>query len=428
MNLVNRCFDTCSDERLVALSCMDTEVDRDSYISDAVSALGIEIHPVNEAELEDMVRLIQCQVLILDITLNPESKIQTVETICFKHKCVKHVKFFTDTELNVELRIRIASLKNAFLYGKDTSFIKVANDIKFHLSSIRNFETTVMLIDDSPTESYATKSSLEENGYQVEYYDCPSKAMSRLADNKPDLIICDLYMPRMNGDVFVRLLRQDSTYAGIPVVFLSSEADSRLKIDAVSNGADDFITKPIDPELFPKYIGNRIIRSREQRDVMDRDSLTGLFNHSCIIDKIKDTVRNGKFENVSILMLDIDFFKKVNDTHGHASGDIVLKSLSVMLSSTLRTGDLVGRYGGEEFMIALPDTKMDVAKIILDRILEKFKKIGFVDNNGNSFVCSFSAGLAEWKNGKSVDAVFEEADEALYAAKNAGRSLIKIAV
>ncbi len=428
MNLVNRCFDTNADERLVALSCMNKEIEDECYISDLVSGLGIEILPVQETELESMVHLIQCQVLILDITVDPLHKIETVELICSKYQCVKHVKFFTDQDISGDLKIRIATLKNAFLYGKDTSFIKVANDIKFHLSAIRNIESTVMLIDDSPVSSYSTKAALEENGYQVEYYECPLKAIERLQLVKPDLIICDLYMPIMNGDVFVRLLRQDSAYAGIPVVFLSSEVDARLKIDAVSNGADDFLTKPIDPDLFPKYISNRIIRSREQRDVMDRDSLTGLLNHSCIIDNIKATVKNGGFSSVSVLMLDIDFFKKVNDNHGHASGDIVLKSLSVMLSSSLRTGDLVGRYGGEEFMIALPDTEMDVAKIILDRVLEKFKKIAFVDSDDKTFVCSFSAGLAEWRGNKNIDEVFDEADAALYEAKNAGRSLIKIAV
>jgi diguanylate cyclase (GGDEF)-like protein len=187
--------------------------------------------------------------------------------------------------------------------------------------------------------------------------------MAELADFQPDLIILDMYMPACTGTELAKVIRHNDRYVSVPIIYLSAEDDLDKQLDAMSEGGDDFLTKPIKPRHLITTVRNRAARARNLKARMVRDSLTGLYNHTHILQLLEDCSFRARRENkpLSFAMLDIDHFKRVNDSHGHPMGDRVIKSLALFLKQRLRKTDFIGRYGGEEFAIVMPDTDLEAA-------------------------------------------------------------------
>ena len=161
--------------------------------------------------------------------------------------------------------------------------------------------------------------------------------------------------------------------------------------------------------------------SKKMEELAIKDGLTDLFNHRYILNRLDDEIvksfRYGR--DLSIAMVDIDFFKKVNDNYGHQFGDVVLKKVADEIKNTLRNTDLVGRYGGEEFLIIAPETTLEQAKIFCERIRKTIEEVEFEDN----IKITVSLGLAAWKDCSLSDFV-EKADKNLYCAKQTGRNKV----
>jgi len=415
-------------DRMTAVICMPDHQDNESYIADAIGALGIKVVFVKSSEFLSVIEEHGAQIIVMHLS-NPiyhKDQISLAQLAVKNLDTINHVKFYCNEDMSVMDRVSIAKMKDAFLYNEDASPAKIANDIKYHVAGVDTHALKVLLIDDSMTEAFLTKKALTDAGCDVVALYSPLEAYEQLQKETPDIIVVDLHMPEMNGDSFVRLVRQEPRFLSLPVVFLSNEDDDQLRIKAVANGADDFISKPVSPTHFPLYIANRVVRAREQGDKMNRDSLTGLLNHSSVMEHINASNNSGAFESISIIMLDIDHFKQVNDLYGHQTGDKVLRSISALLSRSLRQGDLVGRFGGEEFIVALPDTPLNNTLVIMNRILKTFKEFTFIDEYDKSFHCSFSAGVSILKPGESLDHAIGHADRMLYEAKSKGRSQVKI--
>jgi len=194
------------------------------------------------------------------------------------------------------------------------------------------------------------------------------------------------------------------------------------------HGGDDFLTKPVDPDHLVSIVTTRANRGRVLRSHMVRDSLTGLLNHSSILDRLEpELARASRAEQpLSYAMLDLDLFKNVNDSFGHSAGDRVLRSLARMLQQRLRKTDLIGRYGGEEFAIIMPGASLSQATAILDDIREGFSALEFVFGETHTRL-TFSAGIAEFPRFSEPERLAEAADEALYRAKREGRNRIVMA-
>jgi len=195
----------------------------------------------------------------------------------------------------------------------------------------------------------------------------------------------------------------------------------------MSLGGDDFLTKPIDPKHLIATLHNRGRRARSLLALMIRDSLTGLYNHTHTLHLLEqEIVRAGqKDQPLCFAMLDIDYFKKVNDTYGHPIGDRILRNLSMFLKQRLRKTDHIGRYGGEEFAIILPDTGPDGARQVLDSIRESFSRL-HQQAGDKEFTVTFSCGVACWQ-GESSQSLCERADRALYTSKENGRDQVTVA-
>ncbi len=221
------------------------------------------------------------------------------------------------------------------------------------------------------------------------------------------------------------MLRQQEIYLGTPIVFLSSETDLSQQLTALGLGADDYLTKPIDPQRLISVVSARVQRARRMRALIAHDGLTGLLNHTSIKDALAREIAQSMRHKtpLAFVILDLDRFKSVNDVYGHQVGDRVLKSLARLLQQHLRKTDYAGRYGGEEFAIILPHTDGATAQVVLDKLRRAFGEL--VQHAGEmSFSSTFSGGISVYSEGQSLAEFIKAADLALYQAKDAGRNRI----
>lgn len=281
----------------------------------------------------------------------------------------------------------------------------------------------VLIIDDSRAQATHTERLLNSAGIVTRTLLDPIQAMAELAEFQPDLIILDMYMPGCTGTELAKVIRHNDRYVSVPIIYLSAEDDLDKQLDAMSEGGDDFLTKPIKPRHLITTVRNRAARARNLKARMVRDSLTGLYNHTHILQLLEDCSFRARRENQSLCfaMLDIDHFKKVNDSHGHPMGDRVIKSLALFLKQRLRKTDYIGRYGGEEFAIVMPDTELHNAHKVLDEIRRRFAEINYPAQPADLF-CTFSAGVVELSDNDDALMLASRADDALYRAKDAGRN------
>jgi diguanylate cyclase (GGDEF)-like protein len=249
-----------------------------------------------------------------------------------------------------------------------------------------------------------------------------------LARDLPDLLLLDAHLPGLDGFTLARLVRQDPRFALLPIVFLASERTLQDQVEALRAGADHFLTKPVEPMLLLQLVINRAERGRRIREMVHRDGLTGLLNHATLMAELEHAVeyarRHG--EPFAFLMVDVDHFKRVNDTYGHLAGDQVLLHLARVFQSTVRASDIIGRYGGEEIGIILGRCNRDGAVVLAGKLREALLARPAVTRDGKSIPVRVSIGISSCpEDGLSANVVVASADRALYKAKSSGRDRIE---
>ncbi|MHB8765437.1 MAG: diguanylate cyclase [Deferrisomatales bacterium] len=253
----------------------------------------------------------------------------------------------------------------------------------------------------------------------------------------PDLIVCDLVMPSVDGLKFLTLLRARPELRDIPVILLTGKTDTETKIRGLELGASDYVTKPFDPgellarikvQLKIKALQDALRTSNEQlRELSMTDPLTGLFNRRYFMKSLATefdrTERYGA--PLSFVMVDIDHFKRLNDTFGHQAGDDVLRAMGALMRQEIRTTDIPARYGGEEFCVLLPQTPSDGAREFAQRVRLSVESAVF-QAQGHELRITASLGVASCPSGAvaSGEDLIRLADEALYEAKGAGRNRV----
>jgi diguanylate cyclase (GGDEF)-like protein len=283
----------------------------------------------------------------------------------------------------------------------------------------------ILVVDDSKAQAKYIENILNKAGMIPHIITEPMDILVALADFQPEIIIMDMYMPGCTGMELARVIRQQDKFHSVPIIYLSAEDDVNKQLHAMSLGGDDFLTKPIDPKHLIAALGNRGRRARSLLALMIRDSLTGLFNHTHTLHLLEVEIGKAaeKDQPVCFAMLDIDYFKKINDNYGHPIGDRVLKSLSLFLKQRLRKTDHIGRYGGEEFAVVLPNTTERDAKTILNEIRERFAELP-QPAGASTFNVTFSCGIA-LANNENAQSLCEKADQVLYEAKRNGRNNVR---
>jgi diguanylate cyclase (GGDEF)-like protein len=283
----------------------------------------------------------------------------------------------------------------------------------------------ILIVEDSSIQSKYYSDVLSKSGMLTEVIENGLDILHSLNTFNPDLILLDMYLPQYTGIEIARLIRQIPTYISIPIIFLSAEENIEIQFQALSFGVDDFLHKPPSVERLIKTVSSRVERYRAIRRLMVHDSLTGLLNHTAFRDRFNQEITRARRQksHLTLAMLDIDHFKNVNDSYGHSTGDRVLKSLAQFLKQRLRASDIIGRYGGEEFAILLPDTAAESALSVLEELRQGFAKIEHrLPMRDDCIHISFSCGLAEYPKYSDATILSEAADQALYRAKQEGRN------
>ena len=283
----------------------------------------------------------------------------------------------------------------------------------------------ILIIDDSASLAEYYSLILNQAGMITHVLTNPLQLMETLADFQPDLLLMDIYMPECSGLELAAVLRQEPLYMSLPIIFLSTEDDKLKQLAAMSVGGDDFLTKPIMPQHLVGAVRSRAKRAGILSSIMIRDSLTQLLNHNTIVQDLELELARAERQdtNLSFIIIDIDHFKSINDSYGHLMGDYVLRKLSELLLSQVAKTDLVGRYGGEEFALVLPNSDSATAIQLCNTIREKFEQMQF-KSGGNEFHVTFSGGIASFPAVRNAEKLIAAADKALYKAKHFGRNQI----
>lgn len=286
----------------------------------------------------------------------------------------------------------------------------------------------ILIVEDSKTHASFIAKELKQQNMIVDILIDPIQINDRIFDFRPDLILLDFYMPICSGPELAKVIRQQDQFVGIPIVYLSAEEDATKQLDAIKGGGDDFLTKPVPVHQLISVVTARAQRSRVLRAEMIRDSLTGLLNHTRILEQLDIEMARARRHHTSLcyVMIDIDHFKSINDTHGHNMGDKIIQGLARLLKQRLRKTDSVGRYGGEEFAVIMPVAGLDDVENIINKIRESFSKLLYRDHDTHKqFFATFSAGAAMYDDSmKTVDEFVQAADKALYQAKGSGRNCV----
>lgn len=286
----------------------------------------------------------------------------------------------------------------------------------------------VLVVEDSPTAVATIKRTLNQHGIDNHAIGDPAQLLEAVWRYRPDLVLMDMHMPHCTGVEATRVLRQLPACQSLPVVYLSSETDMGMQIAALRLGGDQFIGKPFNPVLMATIVKTKIDRYRAMQRSSLHDGLTGLLNHTASKTRLNQVLHtlDKKHANLCVAMIDIDHFKSINDMHGHPVGDQVIRNLAWLLKGRLRASDIIGRYGGEEFIVVLRDLGMIEARNILERIREDFATLPHAHANG-SLHASFSAGLASFPDFLNDSELIDAADNALLSAKRNGRNRIELA-
>jgi diguanylate cyclase (GGDEF)-like protein len=305
---------------------------------------------------------------------------------------------------------------------KISSFIEKLNSLVAK-SNIKPYR--VLIVDDAADLLIYHSKVLSNAGIDVKCVTNPKNVMEALVEHLPDAIILDLYMPHCSGLELAQVLRQHVAYTFLPIIFLSSEDDSDIHFHAKRIGADDFLIKPIKPSHLVSMVVNRAQRYRELQEGLIHESMTGLLTNKAFKRELTRQIAmlNRDAVSVHVCMIDFDKFKDINDEYGHLNGDAVIKRFADLLTLKLRTTDIIGRLGGDEFGIALINADEKVCIDILKKLQADFAKINH-PWKGGEFHVSVSIGMTLCTKCDTEISAMERADGALYEAKKNGRNRI----
>lgn len=302
----------------------------------------------------------------------------------------------------------------------------------------------ILVVDDHEDNIELLRARLEAWGYQVETAKDGQEALDAVTASPPDLILLDVMMPSVDGNEVARRIKQNPALPFIPIIMQTALDSTESKVEGLEAGADDYITKPIEfAELKARLRSMlRIKRLQEELEERERelleanerlrhmsrtDALTGLENRRSIERQLDTMFAHGErlAEPLACVMSDLDRFKSVNDEYGHHAGDAVLKQFAAILKKAAREIDVVGRYGGEEFIVLLPGTVPDAAVTFAERVRKEVEANTFVFEGG-SIRRTASFGVAGWPHPRisDCDQLVRATDDAMYVAKETGRNRV----
>ncbi len=283
--------------------------------------------------------------------------------------------------------------------------------------------TKILVADDDKQIRNLIKYHLRKKEYSLYEAIDGEDTLSQINEILPDILLLDVEMPKLSGFEVLDRIKNSNKYNRLMlyIIFLTAKTDIDDKVKGLSSGADDYLTKPFHHKELVVRIETGI-RSVEEKHSAYKDSLTKLYNRNFFNFYCDQIIKESNRYNtpVSLVIIDIDYFKKVNDTFGHAAGDAILQELALMLQDICRDTDVACRWGGEEFVLLMTSTDKKGAQVIAERLRQK------VETNKFSIAerITISLGVAQYVDDK--DEWFKNADLGLYKAKEAGRNKVVV--
>ncbi|WP_144702121.1 GGDEF domain-containing response regulator [Fictibacillus phosphorivorans] len=327
---------------------------------------------------------------------------------------------------SIEAAHYLSPVTNLIAANQKTLTVKLSSE--FPSSTDQCDKPLLLIVDQDVPYLIYSKEKLENHGYAVVVSPTIEKALSMFYDLNPDCLIVNPFSSEGDGYDFIKQVRETVAFELIPIVVISSSDEKEKRITSYQQGADDYFLKSLDWDEYVARIDRQVKRRKIVKDTLMKDELTKVYNRKFL----KEAYQRMSSEHLrhkdifSMIMIDVDFFKKINDTYGHSAGDHVLVRFAEFLSTHLRTQDVVVRYGGEEFILLMPYTKLEEAEQTACRLLENLSQNVFVYEE-HSFLVSFSAGVYEVNNPVSLAEAVRTADRALYVAKENGRGRVETA-
>ncbi|NQU56191.1 MAG: diguanylate cyclase [Rhodospirillales bacterium] len=385
-------------------------------------------HTVPSVDLQSTVNELKPSAIVVEALIDGEefSGLSVINTLRQRETFEGPLVVISDRG-DIQVRLNAARANADAYMIKPIITSELVDVLDQHLSSEDEEDFRILIVDDDVSTAKYTEVILQGAGMVAEILTNPMQLLEKLDEFGPELILMDLYMPECSGQELAIVVRQQESFSTLPIVFLSGESDIDKQLVAMRSGGDDFLTKPIKPQHLISSVRSRVKRFRLLRSRMVRDSMTGLLNHTTTHEFLENEVARAlrNKSKLSVAALDIDHFKAVNDVHGHGVGDQVIKSLSRLLKQRLRSNDVIGRMGGEEFAAVLSGTSLEEAEQIFNGIRQAFSDIDFPSGD-KKFSVTLSCGLAEYPGFKTPVELLEAADKALYVAKNSGRNRVVI--
>ena len=294
----------------------------------------------------------------------------------------------------------------------------------------------ILVADDSATVRAVLGAQLAGAGYAVVPAADGREALARLREDRPDVALLDIEMPELDGLAVLEEMQADPVLATVPVLFLTGRAEAQDVAAGLALGAHDYVRKPIEAtELTARVRAALRVKAladelRRRNGELERlactDHLTGVRNRRFTAGELERLVARGRRHGhaVSVALLDVDHFKAINDRHGHDAGDAVLVGVAARVAGRLRSDDVVGRWGGEEFLVLLPETGPGGAARVAEDVRAVIAAEPFAAGGGAVPVTA-SVGWATWDGDETGEALLRRADAGLYSAKAAGRNAVR---
>ncbi|OGG95136.1 MAG: hypothetical protein A2527_08165 [Candidatus Lambdaproteobacteria bacterium RIFOXYD2_FULL_50_16] len=300
------------------------------------------------------------------------------------------------------------------------------------MSSVTSEPARILIVDDTQKNIQLLGTLLKKENYLINVAYSGEQAIEVAQTVAPDLVLLDVMMPGIDGYQTCELLKQNPATTEIPVIFLTAKTEVKDIIQGFAVGAVDYVTKPFNAVVLLSRVRThlnlrRALVTLEQKNqqlerMVVTDGLTGLFNHKFVFEMLAREVSEAKRYKspLSIVMFDVDFFKKVNDNYGHQIGDEVLVKVSATIKSGVRQADIAGRYGGEEFLVILPASDLKSARQAAEKIRVSIEAIVWPHQGLKTTI---SGGVVQYSNETELELI-DSADKLLYLAKQTGRNKI----
>jgi len=289
-----------------------------------------------------------------------------------------------------------------------------------------------LIIDDSSESVLVLSSLLREEHLDVRFALSGEEGLNLARQQAPDVILLDIEMDGMSGIEVCRQLKQEPGLQDVPVIFVSGHESEAVQLEALSVGAADFISKPFNPAITKARARNQLAMKQmtdRLKNLATLDALTGLANRRLLDERLNQEWHRAQRLRcpVSMIMVDVDFFKQFNDHYGHSIGDDCLRNIADCIRSVARRAtDVAARYGGEEFCILLPETNLSRATERARSLQEAIESLCIPHERSDDGIVTVSAGVASIvpRQTDPASLVVEMADKALYSAKRAGRNRV----